>query len=314
MRVQIQMRHLEYLVAVVDEGGFSAAAKKLGVSPQTLSDAIRCLGDELGLVLFERAGRGVMPTQSACDMAREAKKVLSSYAEFLLFAQSYDPVRSGVRKLRVGITASFFRGDLLGFHTHQWVVSLDSVEVFHVSLPSCLSMLKAGVVDCAIAPGSPSPDLFESLFISTLPFSLVLLIDKARRGANAFPIEDLGSFRLAMPYDFHEDVFSLLVGDSELESKDLRFASVEPTLDAHTEFIQEGGAVVVVGSTRSLDLLDNETVLPLTSNGRMVEVPCSVLFRRGTPLEKSIREFHEKLVSVVDRERLESLRELSGNS
>lgn len=49
---------MEYLVAVVEEGSFSAAAERLGVTQPTLSHQIRALEKDVGVPLLERtAGR-----------------------------------------------------------------------------------------------------------------------------------------------------------------------------------------------------------------------------------------------------------------
>ena len=55
-------RRLGYFVAVVDHGGFTAAAKAVFVSQPALSLAVRELETELGIPLFARIGRRVTLT------------------------------------------------------------------------------------------------------------------------------------------------------------------------------------------------------------------------------------------------------------
>lgn len=54
----VSLTYLRYFVAVVEGGGFHAAAEKLGRSQPAISQAIRSLEEQLGGPLFERGTRG----------------------------------------------------------------------------------------------------------------------------------------------------------------------------------------------------------------------------------------------------------------
>ena len=58
----MDIRRLSIFLAVVDEGGFTAAADALAMSQPAVSQAIRELEDDLGAALFHRLGRGVRLT------------------------------------------------------------------------------------------------------------------------------------------------------------------------------------------------------------------------------------------------------------
>ena len=60
----MNIKQLQYFIAVVREGSFSAAAKSLGISQPPLSSQIKLLEEELGVELLERGCRPVRPTQA----------------------------------------------------------------------------------------------------------------------------------------------------------------------------------------------------------------------------------------------------------
>jgi DNA-binding transcriptional LysR family regulator len=75
----IELRHIRYFVAAVNESQFSRAAALLHIAQPSLSQAIRQLEDELGVQLFERMSRGVTPTAAGRAFATEARKMLASF-------------------------------------------------------------------------------------------------------------------------------------------------------------------------------------------------------------------------------------------
>lgn len=54
--------HLRAFHAVANEGGFTRAADRLGVTQPTLSAQVKALEDNFGVALFDRRGRGIVAT------------------------------------------------------------------------------------------------------------------------------------------------------------------------------------------------------------------------------------------------------------
>ena len=60
----MNLKQMEYFVAIVNEGNISAAAKSLHISQPPLSAQMKLLEDELGVVLFERGSRSIFLTEA----------------------------------------------------------------------------------------------------------------------------------------------------------------------------------------------------------------------------------------------------------
>lgn len=71
---------LEMFVAVADEGGFAAAARKLGSSPPAVTRGIAALESRLGTSLFHRSTRAVALTDSGTAFLEQAKRILVDLA------------------------------------------------------------------------------------------------------------------------------------------------------------------------------------------------------------------------------------------
>lgn len=61
----MNVRYLEYLRLVVDQGSFEAAAQAAGVSQPAISHGLRQLQKQFDTPLFVRAGRRLLPTEAA---------------------------------------------------------------------------------------------------------------------------------------------------------------------------------------------------------------------------------------------------------
>ncbi|WP_448003464.1 LysR family transcriptional regulator [Agromyces bauzanensis] len=76
----MDLRQMEYLVALADEQQFTRAAAVCRVSQSGLSAAIRSLEDELGTSLFTRTTRRVEPTDAGLALLPYARAMLAESA------------------------------------------------------------------------------------------------------------------------------------------------------------------------------------------------------------------------------------------
>jgi DNA-binding transcriptional LysR family regulator len=68
-------RLVRSFLAVLDQGSLLTAARSLGVSQPTLGRHITELESQLASVLFERTGRGLLPTRTALQLAQAARQM-----------------------------------------------------------------------------------------------------------------------------------------------------------------------------------------------------------------------------------------------
>ena len=93
---------LPSFLAVLDHLTLVKAAKFLGLSQPTLGRHLLELETQLGVVLFERTGRGLVPTPQAMQLATHAREIDSQASTLYRLAKS----RKFELKGRVRISAS----------------------------------------------------------------------------------------------------------------------------------------------------------------------------------------------------------------
>ena len=83
----MDLKELDYIVTVADEGSISRAAEKLFMAQSSLSQAVRLIEQDLGTSVFVRTARGVrppgrrlflMPDRSCSSTGKRAVRLLIS--------------------------------------------------------------------------------------------------------------------------------------------------------------------------------------------------------------------------------------------
>jgi DNA-binding transcriptional LysR family regulator len=77
----IELRQLQYLVVVIEEGQITRAAQRLNVAQPALSQAISRLEGQLGVRLLERLPRGIEPTPAGAAFFEKARMALTAVEE-----------------------------------------------------------------------------------------------------------------------------------------------------------------------------------------------------------------------------------------
>jgi LysR family transcriptional regulator, hydrogen peroxide-inducible genes activator len=94
----MNLRDLKYLVAVDELRHFGKAAEACFVSQPTLSGQLKKLEEDLGVVLFERSARSVVPTPVGERIVARARRVLAQAEEIeVLAAAQRDPLAGPLR-------------------------------------------------------------------------------------------------------------------------------------------------------------------------------------------------------------------------
>lgn len=76
----LDVNRLRVFRAVIASGSVHAAATHLGYTPSTISQHLSVLQRETGLKLFEKDGRGIVPTPAARRLAEESESVMGELA------------------------------------------------------------------------------------------------------------------------------------------------------------------------------------------------------------------------------------------
>jgi DNA-binding transcriptional LysR family regulator len=173
----MELRQLEYFVAVAEEANFTRAAARVHISQSGVSAQIRQLEQDLGAPLLDRSGRRASVT-SAGAVALEGARAVLAAVEAL--RQAVDEVNGLLRgRLVVGMVtactvAQLFDG-LASFHVAHPGVDMTLTED---SSDRLIDRVRQGTVDLALVGASgTAPRELEALpiiserLVATVPFA-----------------------------------------------------------------------------------------------------------------------------------------------
>ncbi|MEX3106732.1 MULTISPECIES: LysR family transcriptional regulator [unclassified Streptomyces] len=141
--MDVELRHLRCLVAIVDEGTFTDAAIALGVSQAAVSRTLAAFEQALGVRLLRRTSREVAPTAAGTRVLAHARRVLAEVDDLVHEAAS------GHTSLRVGYAWS-----ALGRHTpvfqRRWAEAHPATDLHLIRHNSATGGLAEGTCELAV--------------------------------------------------------------------------------------------------------------------------------------------------------------------
>lgn len=165
----MNIKQLQYFLAVAREGTFSAAAKALGISQPPLSNQIKLLEEELGVVLMERGNRSVRLTKAG-ELLYLRAGTLTDLAQSTL--EEIQEQKNHLETMRLG-TISSCATALLEQRLPKLIQQFPHVrfQLTEGNTFELMGALKSGVIDMAVVRTPFRREDFECAFLSREPMA-----------------------------------------------------------------------------------------------------------------------------------------------
>ncbi len=282
------LRQLQYVVAVAEELSFRRAAQRCHVSQPSLSAQLAQIEDALGVRLFERDRRGVLPTPAGHQLVERARRVLLEASDLqAAAARAVDPLAG---TLRIGVipTCSPY---LLPAITPRVRAAFPHLTVQWIEdkTEALVARLAAGALDAAlVALEAPLGDV-EHAVVGRDPFVLVAPPDHPlAAGTTPVTRADLRGASVLLLDDGHCFRDQALAFCSAARAEELEFRATSlPTL------------VQMVASGAGVTLLPALAVSTEVGRGGLRVRPfrdptpfrtLAVVWRRRSPLAPALRQ------------------------
>ena len=196
------LQDLRYVVALAETRNFARAAEACLVSQPTLSTQVRKLEDELGLALFERTNKRVMPTTAGSDLIVQARVVLEEAEKLRQMAQqALDPMAGTLRLGVIPTLGPYLLPHLVPQVREQYPqLQLYLREDLTANL---IERLRMGVLDAILLALPIQTDGLELIELFREPFVMALPKDSPLAGKAEVLETDLMGVPLLLLEDGH---------------------------------------------------------------------------------------------------------------
>jgi len=285
---------------VLDAGSLSGAAKHLGAQQPTLSRHVADLETQLGVPLFERTGRGVVPTATALAIADAARQMQDGADALATRLRGRQAIRGGTVRLTTSqVAASYLLPPVLAALADEE----PEIQVELVATNGLNNLLRREA-DIAVRMVRPQQESLVARKLADLP--VVACAHRRYLAAHGTPAQpqELLAHRL-IGYDLDD---TLLRGFGAMGWRVPRSQFALRT-DDHLAYGRLVAAGAGIGFAAAYNLPHWPGVVPLLPQLQIDALPCWLAVHReirGNPLVRRVFDF---LAAEVPKElsRMEGL-------
>ncbi len=196
------LQDLRYVVTLAETKNFARAAEACFVSQPTLSTQIKKLEDELGLALFERTNKRVMPTPAGLELIAQARVVLEEAGKLRQMAQqARDPMAGAFRLGAIATLGPYLMPHLVP-HLREAYPQLRLY--LREEIPErLLELLRQGELDAVLVALPIQDDGLETIELFREPFVLALPADDVLTRKSKVRQSDLAEANILLLEDGH---------------------------------------------------------------------------------------------------------------
>lgn len=145
----MNIRELEYLVALADLKHFRKAAEVCNVSQPTISAQIKKMEEELGTILLERTSRKVLFTQAGLILVEQAKVILREVKILREMASNQGKEMTGPIHIGIIPTLGPYLSPIILPACKKRYPSLE-LHIYEAQTTTLVEQLETGQLDCGI--------------------------------------------------------------------------------------------------------------------------------------------------------------------
>lgn len=285
------LRQLQYFVAVAEHGSVSHAAQALSISQSAVTEAVKDLEADLGVLLFDRHPRGLSITHKGHQFLRHANSILGEVSDARRNLAGGSRTLTGAIHLGVtSLMAGYVISDLLArfrrANPHVVVTATeDSGEYLE-------HLLIGGELDVAVmvTSGLRERGALHTELLQVSPYRLWMPIGHPLTRAESISVADLDG----------ESLIVLKADEMEDEAVKLLAAlGTRPRIAFRTRSVEAVRSLVATGAGVALlpDLvyrpwsLEGDRIECRDVSGSLPVVQMGLVWRKGSPLSAPARDF-----------------------
>lgn len=191
----MELKQLQYFMAICEELHFTKAAEKMGVSAPNVSQQIRRLEEELGVLLFDRMGKTIVLTEAGAILREHGAAMFGHLQQASDAIADLKKMQGGSLSIGVlpGDADLMFNALLLDFHQTYPAISLSLLETMKVT-----EQVLDRSIDIGVTIGPVSDERLTSIPLFHEEFALAVSRDDPLAAESLIPLNKLRSLKMVM--------------------------------------------------------------------------------------------------------------------
>ncbi len=292
----MNIRDLQYLVAVHDLNNFSKAAERCFVSQPTLSGQLKKLETELGSELIERSTRQVLFTKVGEEIVQYAREALQTVDQIRSVAkQNIDPMSGDFHLGLIPTVGPFLLPLIMPALTESYPDA--NIYLYELRIDELLTKLNRGEIDAAIMAKLDWDQPFKQfdLYVETMLLA-VSSSDPISNTIEPVGLDALDNRRVLMLEDGHclrDQAIDVCFSAGAKEDKRFRATSMDTLL----HMVATGTGMTLIPELASRTRVDGITFLPF--NKPRPEREIIMLARKNSARMEALKNIADVTASVV---------------
>lgn len=287
----MDIKHIEYILRVMDTGSITKAAEQLYITPQALGKAVRQTEAELGAPLFTREKRRLTPTLAGEVLAHEGRLLVADYHTML--SKTATAIRQQLGCIRLacghGVLHALGENAFAGFYQKYPDITLDILE-----LPDLIAeeYVRGGQCELGFLIGKPEPEAeWACEFVVRYPLCAVVAPTHPLAKKHAVSVTEISQYPI-ITKNANFRVYHSIEACAQQQGMQLHYLLTSPNEVKWQELVQNGAGVGIGVSFINTSKDSTGTVsIPFKETGLQWEVYlCSRYSGPITPLLNAFRQ------------------------
>jgi len=292
----MELKQLEYFMAVCRELHFTRAAEKLGIAQPSLSQQIRLLEHEIGTPLFDRVGKKTIITEAGKTLLHHSYNVFHELSQARAAISEIQGLERGTLKIGALLTVVNYLlpPTVIGFHRNYPNVEL---SILGLRTGDIYNGLLQNELDLGIVFLPMEHDDLETIPLYKQNLVLAAPIDH--------PIAEEPFVKL----DVLKDIPSVLLPSTyfmrQLINEKCRELDFVPqpimemtTMESIINMVCKGVGVTILPKAY-LDYIDNKQIRTIPIQNPVLTTQIGIAYRKNKYLCAASRVFMEQLITTV---------------
>lgn len=291
----MEFKQLAYFMAICEELHFTRAAEKMGVSAPNISQQIRRLEEEFGVLLFDRVGKTIVLTDAGAILHEHGTAVFGHLKQAEDAIADLKQMQGGSLSIGVlpGDADLLFNSLLLNFHQTYPTISLSLLETTKVT-----EQVLDRSIDVGVTIGPVEDGRLTSIPLFHEEFSLAVRATDSLATESFIPLHRLHALKMVMFPPDHQcrkliDRYCLEKGFA------LQPHMVTTTLSSLLQMVQSGVGACVLPKLL-LDNLRNPHIRVLHISNPTPSQEICLIYRSDRYVGYAMRTFMKTLRAYIE--------------